>query len=299
MENAATAPAELQATETTLALKLIEPNPDQPRKLFDQGALDELAANIRQYGVLQPLVVTRRGRKYMIVAGERRWRACLQAGLKYVPVRVIEADDQAVDELALLENLLRKDLNVVEEARAFQTLLDRGLSEEELAAKLGFKQTWRIGERTSLLNLAEEYQQLVIKGQLGNSQAFEMSRLPRGQQPLVFRKINCGELNSYAKLRAFVDGLLNVEQTAEMFSSEEVTPEDRATLTKLEKMLEQVARVIGESYKDNELVALKKMRRGNLEVNIQRIELIEQSLAKVKKAMTAAAMQHAALDLAG
>ncbi len=176
---------------------------------------------------------------------------------------------------------------------------DRGLTEEELAAKLGFKQTWRIGERTSLLNLSEEYQQLVIKGQLGNSQAFEMSRLPRGQQPVVFRRIRSGELGSYAKLRAFVDGLLNIGATGEMFAAEEVTREEQETLTRLEKMLEQVAQVVGESVRDNELVALKKMRRGNLDLNIQRVDLLIQHLGKIKKALTVAAMQQEALDQAG
>ena len=292
-------PVELEAKESTLAVKMIEPNPDQPRKDFAPEALEELAENIRRHGVLQPLVVTRRGRKFMLIAGERRWRASQMAGRKYVPVRIVEADDQTVDELALLENLLREDLNIIEEARGFQALLDRGLSEEELAARLGFKQPWRIGERTSLLNLAYEYQELVIKGQLGNSQAFEMSRLPRGQQPLVFRKIRNGELNSYNKLRAYVDGLLNIGVTDEMFTQEEETPEERETLTRLEKMLEQVTALVGETVKDNELVALRKMRRGNLDLNIQRIDLLTQHLGKLKKALTTAAMRQEALDETG
>lgn len=292
-------PADLQAEETTLAIGLIVQNPKQPRKLFDQAALDELAANIRQHGVLQPLVVTKRGESYMIVAGERRWRASTLAGRTHVPVRIIVADDQTVEELALLENLLRRDLNIIEEAQGFQALLDRGMSEEQLAARLGFKQTWRIGERTSLLNLDEPYQKLVIKGQLGNSQAFEMSRVPRGQQLLVFRKINAGELNSYAKLRAFVDSLLNIGVTSEMFALEEVSSEERETLSRLEKMLEQVTKVVCESFKDNELVALRKMRRGNLDLNIQRLDLLTLHLGKIKKALTTAAMQHDALDLVG
>lgn len=291
-------PADLQAEETTLEIGLIVPNPNQPRKLFDQAALDELAANIRQHGVVQPLVVTKRGESYMIVAGERRWRASRLAGRTHVPVRIIVADDQTVEELALLENLLRRDLNIIEEAQGFQALLDRGMSEEQLAARLGFKQLWRIGERTSLLNLSPEYQQLVIRGQLGNSQAFEMSRLPKGQQLIVFRKINGGELNSYAKLRAFVDSLLNIGVTSEMFALEEVSSEERETLSRLEKMLEQVTKVVCESFKDNELVALRKMRRGNLDLNIQRIDLLNQHLVKIKKALTVAAMQHQALDLA-
>ena len=292
-------PAELQAEEAVLEIGSIVPNPHQPRKLFDPEALEELAANIRQHGVLQPLVVTRRGESFMIVAGERRWRASSLAGRTHVPVRIIVADDQTVEELALLENLLRRDLNIIEEAQGFQALLDRGMSEAQLAARLGFKQLWRINERTSLLNLCADYQQLVIRGQLGNSQAFEMSRLSPGQQPIVFRKIRNGELDSYAKLRAFVDSLLNIGVTSEMFTLAEVSSEERETLSRLEKMLEQVAKVVSESFHENELVALRKMRRGNLDLNIQRLDLLTLHLGKIKKALTTAAMQHDALDLVG
>jgi len=175
-------PAEIDAQETSLALSLIYPNPDQPRKLFDQKALDELAGNIKQYGVLQPLVVTRRGKKFMIIAGERRWRASQLAGRKYVPVRIIDADADMVEELALLENIFRRDLNLIEEAKGYQAMLDRGYTVETLAAKLGFKQPWRVTERTQLLNLAGDYQDLVIKGHLSPSQGFELSRVPREQQ---------------------------------------------------------------------------------------------------------------------
>ena len=95
-------------------------NPNQPRKEFDKDKLDELAQSIKENGLLEPIVVTPRNGKYMIVAGERRWRAHLIAGLEYAEANIIEADDDKVEELALLENIQRQDLNVMEEARAYK-----------------------------------------------------------------------------------------------------------------------------------------------------------------------------------
>ena len=178
-----------QAPETTstariegsqeVPLALIYPNPDQPRKFFPKEALEELALSIKEQGLIEPLVVAPRGegKPFLLIAGERRWRACQMAGLEKVPVRVIEADDRQIAEMALVENLQRQDLTPLEEARAFQEMLDRGYSKEELAQKLGFKQVWRVDERLSLLNLAPKFQEALLSGLIGNSQAFEISRL--------------------------------------------------------------------------------------------------------------------------
>jgi hypothetical protein len=126
-------------------LSLIYPNSSQPRKFFPKEALEELALSIQEQGLIEPLVVTPRDGKFMLVAGERRWRAAHIAGLAKVPVRVLEADDRQVAEMALVENLQRQDLTPLEEARAFQAMLDSGYTKEELARKLGFKQVWRVG----------------------------------------------------------------------------------------------------------------------------------------------------------
>jgi ParB family chromosome partitioning protein len=124
----------------------IEPNPNQPRKSFSSEALDELAASIRASGIIQPVVVRRQGAGYQLVAGERRWRAARQAGLDRVPAIVREVTDAESLELALVENLLREDLNPMEEAEAFDKLLARfGCTQEELAQRVG-------KERSSIAN---------------------------------------------------------------------------------------------------------------------------------------------------
>lgn len=131
------------ATDTDGAVKLnindIEPNRGQPRKDFDETALSELADSIAQHGLIQPIVVkpTAQGR-YSIIAGERRWRACRMAGLNEVPVIIKDADDQTLMEIALIENLQREDLNAVEEALGYRSLIDSfGLTQDEVAKKTG------------------------------------------------------------------------------------------------------------------------------------------------------------------
>lgn len=131
------------ATDTDGAVKLnindIEPNRGQPRKDFDETALSELADSIAQHGLIQPIVVkpTAQGR-YSIIAGERRWRACRMAGLNEVPVIIKDADDRTLMEIALIENLQREDLNAVEEALGYRSLIDSfGLTQDEVAKKMG------------------------------------------------------------------------------------------------------------------------------------------------------------------
>ena len=129
-----------------VAVDEIEPNPNQPRKIFNSAALDELSASIKSSGVIQPVIVRRQGEGYQLVAGERRWRAARQAGLSRVPAIVREVTDAESLELALVENLLREDLNPMEEAEAYDKLLARfGWTQEELSQRVG-------KERSSIAN---------------------------------------------------------------------------------------------------------------------------------------------------
>ena len=280
---------------TTLRLSEIFPNPDQPRKDFDPLRLSELAESIKTYGVQEPIKVTPRDRRYMIVMGERRYRASIIAGKDEIPALVEDLDDNQVEELALIENIQREDLNIIEEAKAYQRLLDRGLTVEELAGKLGFKQSWRITERTSLLSLAEDFQGMVIKGHLSPSQAFEMSRVSGNAQLVVFRKIRDGTLNTYVKLRAFVDGLLDTSVEGALFDIQPLTEKERAVLTSYESAIDKLVVFLNRSFKDNELLILKKVLASNRAENIAKVDLIIQHLQKIRKSLLVDSLHQEAL----
>ncbi len=148
----------------------ISPNPQQPRQHIDPEALQELAASIRQHGLLQPLVVTRAGDGYSIVAGERRWRAAQAAGLATIPAIVKEAAPESVLELALVENLQRADLTPLEEAGAYQTLVERGLTQEQVAVRVGRSRV-AVANRLRLLGLPQGARQLLVDGTLSEGHA--------------------------------------------------------------------------------------------------------------------------------
>lgn len=154
-----------------LPIEQIVPNPDQPRRHFDETALAELAVSIREKGVIQPLVVRAKGDMFEIVAGERRWRAAQRAQLHELPVVVRDFSDTEVLEIAIIENIQRADLNAVEEAQGFRALIERfGHTQEKLAEVLGKSRSY-IANLLRLLNLPDDVQALVRDGKLSAGHA--------------------------------------------------------------------------------------------------------------------------------
>lgn len=152
---------------TELRITEIEPNREQPRRQFDEAALAELAESIKQYGLLQPITVRPMANLgYQIVAGERRWRASRMAGLKTVPVIIRETDDRECAEIAMIENLQREDLNPVEEARGYRSLMDRfSMTQEQVAQAVG-KSRPAVANALRLLALSDEALSLLEKGEI-------------------------------------------------------------------------------------------------------------------------------------
>ncbi len=176
----------------SLPISQVEPGLNQPRKRFDPETLAELADSIRIHGIIQPLTVRRLSTGYyQIIAGERRWRAAKDAGLREVPVVIIEADDKKVMEIGLIENLQREDLNPVEEARGYQTLMEEyGLTQEQVAQQMG-KSRPAITNTLRLLALPEDLLELVAQDQLsaGHARALLAAPTPALQRAAAKRVI--------------------------------------------------------------------------------------------------------------
>ena len=176
-------------SDSVVELKIndISPNTDQPRKKFDDEALNELAASIKENGVIQPIIVTRKEKGYVIVAGERRWRAARIAGLKVIPAIIRELSNQQIMEQALIENLQREDLNPLEEAYAMDNLLKtHKMSQEALAKKLG-KPRATIANTVRLINIDESLQDFIINGDLtaGHAKAILALKNPEDQRKIA------------------------------------------------------------------------------------------------------------------
>lgn len=181
-----------------ISLELIERNPFQPRRDFEQTAIDELADSIRKHGILQPLLVRARPEGesgYQLIAGERRWRAAQQVGLETVPCRVIEFSDRQANEAALEENLKREDLNVLEKARAFKEYLDRfGGTIEELARQLSMSRA-NVSNMMRLLELPEPVQKLLRADRISGGHARALLPLSEIQQCELARQIEQEQLS--------------------------------------------------------------------------------------------------------
>lgn len=157
--------------ETIVNITKVEPNREQPRKNFDEDALEELAESIKQFGLLQPILVQDRKSYYEIIAGERRWRAAKKAGLKEVPVIIKNLTDQEIVEISLIENIQREDLNPIEEAQAYKRLLTEfNLKQDEVADRVSKSRT-AVTNSMRLLKLCDEVQQMIINGMISTGHA--------------------------------------------------------------------------------------------------------------------------------
>lgn len=169
---------EVGAGVQTVPITAIQPNPHQPRTVMDAEKLAELTLSIKEHGLIQPLIVTQNGDQYTLIAGERRWRASQQAGLVEVPVIIKEATPQEMLELAIIENIQRADLNPLEEAYAYQQLMNEfGLIQEEVAKRVG-KGRSTVANLVRLLNLPPNIQQAVADGEISGAHGRALLPLP-------------------------------------------------------------------------------------------------------------------------
>ncbi len=204
---------------------MIRPNPAQPRKCFDEGALAELADSIRRYGVLQPLTVRRRSRGYELVSGERRLRAAKIAGLPAVPCIVLDVDTSESSVLALIENLHRRDLDFIEEAEGLAQLIDNfGLSQEEAARRVGKSQS-AVANKLRILRLPENLLGIIRKAGLTERHARALLRLGSDEERARALRIMIDEGMNVAQAEAFIENILQIgPEQAEPIAPREKPP---------------------------------------------------------------------------
>lgn len=236
-----------------LPISQIEPYANQPRHHFDEDALQDLADSIREHGIIQPLTVRRLSSGYyQIIAGERRWRACRMAGLVEVPVRIIEADDRRVAELALVENLQREDLNPIEEALGYKSLIEEyGLTQEEASKSVGRSRP-AIANAMRLLSLSKEVLPLVEDGTLSAGHARALLPISDPAEQLK-------------AARAVIDGGLSVRKTEQLAAKtvKKLTEEPETESKPDALMVDYIADT--EDYLSRSLarkVALEQKRKG-------------------------------------
>jgi ParB family transcriptional regulator, chromosome partitioning protein len=186
-------------------IEAIKPNKNQPRKTFSNEKLEELAASIREKGIIQPLVVRRKSDHYELIAGERRWRASQRAGLREVPVVIQDVSDDTAVEMALIENIQREDLNAVEEAEAYQSLLEKfALSQEELARRVG-KERSTVANALRLLRLPTEIKRDIVEERLAMGHARALlaldtpEQMKKGRDEIVRRHLTVRETETLIK----------------------------------------------------------------------------------------------------
>jgi len=231
-----------------LAVELIDPNPLQPRTVFQQDRLQELAQSIRTNGVIQPLVVRRRGERYQLIAGERRWRAAKLAGLAEVPVVAREFNDDKLLEITLIENIQREDLNAIEVAHAFERLhKDLGLTHEEIARRTGKDRT-TITNLLRLLKLPGDVQALIADHRLSMGHARAILGLP---SPELQRQA-AEKASAQGMSVRQVEHLVNrMTETRDPQSSDQVEqdPNVKAAVLELERALGTRVRIVERSEK--------------------------------------------------
>ena len=252
--------------DTMMKISDIEPNREQPRKNFDKEALQELADSIKQFGIIQPIVVQKKDDYYEIIAGERRWRAAKLAKLKEVPVIIKEYSDREVMEIALIENIQRKDLNPIEEALAYKSLIDEySLKQEELANRVSKSRT-AIANSMRLLKLTDSVQNMLINDEISMGHARALLTLEQEDLQIEAAKTIVSKGLSVRDTEKLVKSILNPKQVKLPIPSAEAAIYDAIANKLREKMGTKVS------------INHKKNGKGKIEIEYYSQEELERLL---------------------
>lgn len=262
----------IKEVEKALKITELEPNPNQPRRYFEEDPLQELSESIKEFGVIQPIVVTPRDGYYEIIAGERRWRAARMAGLKEVPVIIRSYTDQEIVEISLIENIQRENLNPIEEALAYQRLIQEfALKQDEVAERVSKSRT-AITNSMRLLKLCDQVQQMVIEEKLSSGHARTLISI---EDPDLQYEIAC---------KVF-DESLSVRQTEALVKKITSTPKPKKETEPLEHkylytdMEEHLKEILGSKV----TIKAKSNEKGKIEIEYYSSEELEALVDKLKE----------------
>lgn len=266
-----TASSAEEGKDGTLMVKLskVEPNREQPRKNFDEDSLQELAESLKQFGMLQPILVQNRGDYYEIIAGERRWRAAKIAGLKEVPVIVRELTDQEIVEISLIENIQREDLNPIEEAQAYKRLLTEfHLKQDEVAERVSKSRT-AVTNSMRLLKLCDEVQKMVVDDMIstGHARALISIEDPE-EQYLIAQKI--------------FDEKLSVREVEKLVKDLHKPPKPPKEENKtLQAIYQEISERLKQSLSTKVSVSARQNGAGKIEIEFYNHEDLERLLERI------------------
>ena len=266
-----TASSAEEGKDGTLMVKLskVEPNREQPRKNFDEDSLQELAESLKQFGMLQPILVQNRGDYYEIIAGERRWRAAKIAGLKEVPVIVRELTDQEIVDISLIENIQREDLNPIEEAQAYKRLLTEfHLKQDEVAERVSKSRT-AVTNSMRLLKLCDEVQKMVVDDMIstGHARALISIEDPE-EQYLIAQKI--------------FDEKLSVREVEKLVKDLHKPPKPPKEENKtLQAIYQEISERLKQSLSTKVSVSAKQNGAGKIEIEFYNHEDLERLLERI------------------
>ena len=268
-------PAEKEPVKQ-VKLSLVEPNRDQPRKKFSEESLAELADSIRQYGIIQPLIVQDKNGYYEIIAGERRWRAAKLAGLKEIPIIIRDISQQEVMEISLIENIQRENLNPIEEALAYKRLLEEfNLKQEEVAKRVSKSRT-AVTNSMRLLKLTEDVQQMVIDEKLtmGHARCLIAIEDPDLQKQIALQVID--KNLSVRDTEKLMKKLQKQKESAE--EEQKKTAEDSALTAVYEHIAEQMKTILGTKVE----IRRKDKEKGKIEIEYYSQDKLDRLLQLMK-----------------
>jgi len=281
-----------------LPLNQIYANDEQARKHFDETELRQLAASIKVQGLISPIVVRPDGTgKYMIVAGERRYRACKLLELENVQVIIKQLSDASLTAQMIIENLQRVDISPLEEARAYRKAMDDfDLTPEQLAETVGILQPFRVHDRLTLLNLKPEYQICLEQGILTPTQAFYLSKVAPEYQDPFWRMIRSGKVDS-SELAAVAQTFADAGNQPELFPDVKLSEEEVRALKSLEQHIDTMALTLNRFFnKDGEMDIVKKIDRIRASTIADKLGAMGKTLAMAQKKLLEPVAQKKVFD---